>query len=45
MFTAKGLSTAIVNVDTNNDEARDMIYEDQFELLFLGPEQCGLQNL
>jgi len=38
VFTAKGLSATYVNVDTD-DETRDRIYEEEFQLLFIGPEQ------
>jgi len=38
VFTAKGLSAAYVSVDTD-DETRDRIYEGEFQLLFIGPEQ------
>ena len=38
MFTAKGLSAGYVSVDTD-DETRDRIYEEEFHLLLIGPEQ------
>ena len=38
VFTAKGLSAGYVSVDTD-DETRDRIYEEEFHLLFIGPEQ------
>ena len=37
-FTAKGLSAAYVNAETDI-KTRDMIYKGQFQLIFIGPEQ------
>ena len=37
-FTAKGLSAAYVSAETDI-KTRDMIYEGQFQLIFIGPEQ------
>ena len=37
-FTAKGLSAAYVSAETDS-KMRDMIYEGQFQLIFIGPEQ------
>ena len=37
-FTAKGLSATYVSAETDS-KTRDMIYEGQFQLIFIGPEQ------